>query len=149
MNRSLRVSPRPFVGLAIVLSPVVLIWLFVLVRKGFRSEDLLAGVLLFLLYSAVMTAICSIRVSVSQEGITVRSYFVLRRFIPFAAIDHSEVQILAERDHPVCIDVCYRDGEKDRRLGMSLKAYRKDDVAWFCALPEIRAHIHPGFTKKA
>jgi hypothetical protein len=149
MNRRLRVSRRPFVVFAIVLSPVVLIWLLVLVKKGFRSDLILPAILPFLLYAAIMMLICSRRVTVSRDGITVCSYFVLKSFIPFAAIDHSAVQIFAERDHPAWVTVYYMHGKKRRRLSMSLKPYRKEDVAWLCALPEIKAETHAGFTKRS
>ncbi|HYG34995.1 MAG TPA: hypothetical protein VEC99_09435 [Clostridia bacterium] len=135
--------------MAIVLSPVAMISMSVLVQKGFRSDLLVAAALPFLLYAAIMLTICSTRVSVSRNGIGVSSYFVFNRFVPFADIDHSEVQILAERDHPAFVAVHYREGEKERTLTLSLKPYHKEDAAWFCGLPEIKAKKYGGFTKRA
>ena len=147
MNRSLRIARRPFVAFAVVLSPLVLLGLVSLIRTGFRSDLVLATMIPFVLYAAVMLAICSTRVTVVNDGINVSAYFLFNRFIPFAAIEHSEVQILAERDHPAFLTVHYREGERQRKLSLSLKPYDRDDVAWFCALPEMRGRTHPGFTK--
>ncbi len=149
MNRSLRIARRPFIAIGIVLSPVVLICLFNLVRSGFRSNLVLPAVLPFGMYAVLMLTICSTRVSVAHDGITVSSYFLFSRFIPFAALEHSDVQILAERNRPAFVVVHYRDGEMERTVGFSLKPYDKDDVSWFCALPEIKAKKYPGFTKRA
>lgn len=149
MNRSLRITRRPFIAFGIVLSPVVLICLFNYVRSGYRSDLLVPVVLTFGLYAVVMLTICSTRVSVADDGIMVSSYFLFSRFVPFAAIDYSVVQILAERDHPAFLVVHYRDDEKQRTLSLRLKPYHKDDVAWFCALPQMKAETHAGFTKRA
>jgi len=149
MKRSLRITRRPFIAIGIVLSPVAAICLFALVRSGFRSDLVLPALLPFALYAVLMFTICSKRVSVAGDGITISSYFLFGRFIPFNEIDHSEVQILAERDHPAFIAVNYKDGAKHRTLSLSLKPYHKEDVAWFCALPEIKARTFAGLTKSA
>jgi len=149
MNRPLRITRRPFVAIGIVLSPLVLLDLLNLVRHGLRSDLVLATIAPFLLYAVLMFTICSTHVSVVDDGIDVSTYLLFNRFIPFAAIDHSEVQIVAERDHPAFVSVYYRDGEKERTVTLSLKPYNRDDVAWFCALPEIKARIHPGLTRRA
>jgi len=148
VSRSLRITPRPFLALGIVLSPVALLGMVGVVRGGFRSDLLLMAISPFGLYAAVMLAICSTRITVIDDGINVSSYFVFARFIPFGAIDHSDVQIVAERDHPALVTIHYRDGKSVRRLSLSLKSYRREDVAWLCALPEMRARTHPGFTKR-
>ena len=74
--------------------------------------------------------------------------FFLKKSIRFSDIQRSEVQILAERDHPAWITI-FRAGKGRPALSLSLKTYRKEDAAWLCALPEIKAKWFAGFTKKA
>ena len=63
------------------------------------------------------------------------------------AIDHSNVEILAEKDHPAFVAVHYREGGKERTLSLSLKPFHKEDVAWFCALPGLKSQTYAGFAK--
>jgi len=135
------------VAIGIVLAPLVMLGTANLIRYGVRFDLVLATILPLVLYAVVMLTICSTRVSVIDDGIGVSEYFVLNRFIPFEAIDYSEVQILAERDHPAFVTIHYRDRERERTVRLSLKPYDRDDVAWFCALPGIKARIHPGLTR--
>jgi hypothetical protein len=87
------------------------------------------------------------RVTVSPEGISIEIWFVLKRFIPFGDIDHSDVQILAEPDWPVMLSI-FKAGHSKPMETIRLKAIRKEDAAWLCSLPQIRAVIHPGMAKK-
>jgi hypothetical protein len=147
MTRRLRIARRPFVAIGIVLAPLVLLGVANLIRHGVRSDLVLATIVPFGLYAVIMLTICSTRVSVVNDGIDVSAYFLFNRFVPFEAIDHSDVQILAERDHPAFVTVHYRDRDGERKVRLSLKPYDRDDVTWFCALPGIKARTHPGLTR--
>ncbi len=148
MPRSLKVSRRPFIAFAIVLSPLVVIFGVVLVEKGFRSDLIVPALLPFVLYAVILTSICSKRVVVSAEGIEITSYFVCRRFIPFSEIQRSAVQILAEREHPIFIAVFTHSSGPPAAV-INLKPFRREDVAWLCALPELKATMFPGLTQPA
>lgn len=148
MSRSLKVSRRPFIAIAVVLSPLVVIFSVLLVQKGFRSDLIFPSLLPFILYAAIMTAICSQRVVVDEEGIAITSFFVFRRFISFAEVQRSEVQILAERDHPISIAI-YTKKSGAPAMTISLKPFRQEDVAWLCALPKLRTNTYAGFKKSA
>ncbi len=87
-------------------------------------------------------------VVVTDREIVRISMFFLKKSIKFSEIERSEVQILAERDHPAWLTI-FRTGKDKPAMGLSLKTYRKEDVAWLCALPEIKAKWFAGFTKKA
>jgi hypothetical protein len=138
MNRSLQASRRPFIAFTVVLSPVVLIWLFVCVQKGFRRDLLQAGLLLLVLYLVILVAAYSQHVSVSEHGLDIVCLCVSRRFIPFEQIDHSNVQVLLERDWPVSLTI-YGNRQRTPLARIGLKAIRKEDAAWLCSLPEIKA----------
>lgn len=145
MPRSLRFSPRPFIAIGIVLSPLVIIWGIVLVQKGFRSDLIFPALLPFLLYGAIMATICSRRVVINEEGITVISYFIRRIFIPFSEIQGSEIQILAERGHPLSLSI-YLKEESSPAATLNLKPFLQEDVAWLCSLPELKIHTFSGLT---
>jgi hypothetical protein len=144
MSRSLRISPRPFIAFAVVLSPIVVIWMLVLWKNGFRSDLILPGLLPFLLYGVVMTVICSRMVSVDGDSVTVTSFFVRKQSVPFSEIERSDLQYLGERDFPISIRIHAQGG---RSIMVRLKPFEKVDVAWFCALPHLKAVAHRGFTR--
>ena len=145
--RSLQISPRPFIAFGIVLAPVVVICALAVVKQGFRRDLLLLLAMPFLIYTVLMLPICSNKVTVTETGLSLVSFFLYQRRIPFSCIDHTEIQILAEPDHPAWLTVHYRESQKLRTLNLSLKPYRKQDVAWFCALPELKPKVYRGFTK--
>ena len=85
------------------------------------------------------------RVRVSSDGIFIRSWFIVGQFMPFSEIDHSVAQVLAEPDWPVMLSIY--GPSKSKLLGtIGLKAVRKEDAAWLCSLPQIKAVVHPGLT---
>jgi hypothetical protein len=148
VRRTLKLSSRPFIVFAVLLGPLALWALSNYIRRGF-DPHLLTTVMLFpCLYVAILGLICSTRVRVSDEGITVNTWYFLRHFVPFAEIDHSKVQVLAERDWPVYITI-YGAERRSPLLTIGLKAIQKADAAWFCSLPALKAVTSAGLTKKA
>jgi hypothetical protein len=98
------------------------------------------------LLSAVAALVYSTRVTVTDRGLTIRTWFVLRHSVSFDEIDHSKVQYLAEADWPVALTIYGRGGRAV--LGrVGLKAVRKEDAKWICSLPQLKPEIHPGLTK--
>ncbi len=148
MKKILKPSPRPFIGFSIVVAPILLIGLWIFAQHGFRVDDLPAVLLPLLLYASFAIAIMGRAVVVTDKEIVRTSLFFLEKKIKFSEIQRSEVQILGERDHPAWLTI-FRTGKDRPALSMSLKTYRKEDVAWLCALPEIKAKWFAGFTKKA
>jgi len=148
MNRTLHASRRPLIALGVFYAPLSVLGLYAYVQSNFRPDRLAVAVLFPILYAATMAIIYSTRVRVSDTGITITTWYVMNRFIPFSEISHSSVQILAERDWPVSMSIF---GENRHiPLGrISLKAIRKEDAAWLCSLPQVRPVIHPGLTKRA
>ncbi len=148
MKKILKPSPRPFIGFGIVVSPILLIGLWIFAQHGFRVDDLPAVLLPLLLYASFAIAIMGRSVLVTDKEIVRTSMFFLKKRIAFSEIQRSEVQILGERDHPAWITF-FRTGKDKQVMSLSLKTYRKEDVAWLCALPELKAKWYAGFTKKA
>ena len=147
MNRSLRYSARPFIIFGLLIGPVA-IWVLVnYYRLGMRSDHLSAFFVLMAVYVAICALVTAQRVTVSPEGVSIKIWFVRKRFIPFREIDHSDVQILTESDWPVMLSI-FRAGHSKPMESIRLKAIRKDDAAWLCSLPQIRAVIHPGLTRE-
>ena len=138
MKRTLRLAPRPFIAFALVLSPLFAILLWIWVTNGFRAQDLFLVIPFLLIYAGFSAVIASTRVSVNQDGLTVSSMMVFKNTVRFAEIDHCDLQILAERDHPIAAFV-YRTGEDTPVLTVRLKPYRKEDVQWLISLPELKA----------
>ncbi|HLE41328.1 MAG TPA: hypothetical protein VI956_07470 [Nitrospirota bacterium] len=148
MKKILKPSPRPFIGFGIVVAPFFALGLWIFAQHGFRVDDLPAVLFPLLLYAGFAIAMMGRAVAVTDKEIVRTSMFFLKKSIRFSDIQRSEVQILAERDHPAWITI-FRAGKGRQALSLSLKTYRKEDVAWLCALPEIKAKWFAGFTKKA
>ncbi len=148
MKKILKPSPRPFIGFGIAVSPIFVIGFWIFAQHGFRVEDLPAILFPLLLYASFAIAIMGRSVVVTDKEIVRTSMFFLQKRIKFSEIWRSEVQILGERDHPAWL-IIFRTGEDRPALSLSLKTYRKEDVAWLCAMPELKAKWFAGFTKKS
>ena len=146
MNRTLRISSRPFIVFAIIFGSLTLLTLTDYIRGDF-ALNLLAPVFMFpCMYVALMGIICSTRVQVSNEGVIIVSWYFLRRYISFKDVDHSKVQILGEKDWPVSITI-YGFHNKIPLATVGLKAMRKEDAEWLCSLPSLKPVVHPGLTR--
>jgi Ca2+/Na+ antiporter len=148
VHRILRFSPRPFIVFAVILFPLTLLSFMSYLRHDRRPDFLEAVLTLPVLYVLILFVICSIRVTVSEQGITIRKWYVLNKFIPFDDIHRSNIQLLAERNWPLMVTIYGSDKSKPlARIG--LKAIRQEDANWLCSLPQLKAVTHPGLTKKA
>jgi hypothetical protein len=147
VNRTLKPSARPFIVFAIILSPLSVFGVYDYFEHGRPfSYSLQVALLPVALYVLFIALISSVRVSVSSDGITITRWYALKQFIPFAEVDHSDVQILAERSWPVQITIY----SKHRRLAqLGLKAVQQKDAAWLCSLAELKCVTHPGLTRRA
>ncbi len=147
MNRRLRLSLRPFIVLGVIFLAISLIGFYSYVRHGFRSDFIGAAIVPAVTYVLVMLAISSQRVRVSESGITITSWYVVNRFIAFADIDRSDAQVLKESNWPVYVSI-HAVHPRGSWATIGLKSFRQEDAAWFCSLPQLKAVLHPGLTKK-
>src|SRR5215471_10688125 len=105
MNRTLKRSIRPFVVFAVLFGAVSLLGFYNYFTHDRRSDLLQAALLPLGLYVALLAAISSVSISVSDTGLTITRWYVSKEFIPFSLVHHSDVQILAEADWPVRISI--------------------------------------------
>lgn len=145
MKRTLKRSTRPFIALAIIPALLSALGFYNYFEHNQRLDLLQTAYLPLALYIVLMMLISSVRVSVSDDGITISRWYVLKQFIPFAEVDHSDVQILAERNWPVQITIHSRRALLAR---LGLKAMRQQDAAWLCSLPQLKCVTHPGLTRR-
>ena len=146
MPRTLRYSARPFIALGALYGVFVLLTLSLYWLGERRIEQLQPAGVLVGLYVATMAMICSVRITVSGDGLVIRrSWFLSRQSIRFEDVDHSIAQCLAERDWPVMLTIHAR-GRRQPLARVGLKAIRKDDAAWLCSLPQLKVATRPGLT---
>jgi hypothetical protein len=98
------------------------------------------------LFAAIAALVYSTRVTVTDHGLIIRTWYVVRHSIPFGEVGHSKVQYLAEADWPVALTI-YGHGSRAVLGRIALKAVRKEDAKWICSLPQLKPEIHPGLTK--
>jgi hypothetical protein len=113
---------------------------------GQRPDDYSAALLMVGLFGANAALSYSTQVTLTDQEITIRTWFVVKRSIPFDEIDHSKVQHLAEADWPVSLTI-YGHGSGSVLGGIGLKAVTKEDAMWVCSLPQLKPVNHPGLTK--
>jgi hypothetical protein len=146
VKRILKPSARPFIALGILFALASVPGFYSYFAHGRRPEALQAALLMPALYLVAMALISSVRVSVSDDGVTITRWYILKRFIPFTDVDHSDVQVLAERDWPIQIRIHSRHALLAQ---LGLKTIQAEDAAWLCSLPQLKCVTHPGLTRRA
>jgi DNA-binding LytR/AlgR family response regulator len=140
VNRALKPSSRPFIVFAVVYGLLALMGFYV------RRPDVVLTS--FGLYVVTMALIGSVRISVSDEDITIVRWYIFKKHVRFDDIDHSDVQYLAERDWPVMVTI-HGKHRKGILTTIGLKVIRREDAAWLCSLEQLRTVVHPGLTSKS
>lgn len=143
MTRTLRLSVRPFVVFGVIFGAVAAFVLYVDMTSNRQTGLLDSLYMLVPMYGLLMLSLSSVRVSVRDDGILIRRWFVSTQFIPFLSINRSDVQYLAERNWPIRVAIHLHDGSS---IGLGMKVIRQEDAAWFCALSQLKTRIHPGLT---
>ena len=146
MRRTLRLSPRPFVVFALLLGPVEIWMLWSLAKMHFRTDMIIPSLLPIAVYAMILSFIASVRVTVDDDGIAVSQFYFLRSRFRWQEVAYSDVQLLAEKNHPWFMSIHPVD-ENERVVSLSLKPFRAEDVKWLCSIPELKARVFTGFTK--
>jgi hypothetical protein len=146
MTRALRLSARPFVVFGVIFGVLAAFVLYVDLTSNRHTGLLNSLYMLVPMYGVLVVSLSSVRVSVQNDGILIRRWFVATQFVPFSTIDHSDVQYLAERDWPVSVAIHLENGTS---VSLGMKVIRQTDAAWFCALPQLKSRIHRGLTNAA
>lgn len=143
MTRTLRLSARPFIVFGAMFGALAAFVLYVDLTSNRRTGLLHGLYMLAPMYGLLALSLSSVRVSVRDDGILIRRWFVSTQFISFSSINRSDVQYLAERNWPVSVAIHLHDGSS---VGLGMKVIRQEDAAWLCALPQMKSRVHPGLT---
>jgi len=92
--------------------------------------------LMAMLFGAMLLLIYSVRIKVREDSISVIKYFLLGQEVPFTDITRSMPRSLAERDHPLWLDIHGKPNSPVLRL--PLKTCKKRDVEWLLSLPQLK-----------
>lgn len=125
---------------------LVALWLVPALAAGQRPVNYSGPLLMVGLLAAIAALVYSTRVTVTDHGLVIRTWYLIRRSIPFDEIGHSKVQYLGEADWPVALTI-YGHGTGAILGRVALKAVRQEDAKWICSLPQLKPEIHPGLTK--
>jgi hypothetical protein len=139
-------SARPLIVFSTMALVFVALWLVPALAAGQRPVDYSVPLLMVGLFAAIAALVYSTRVTVTDHGLIIRTWYVVRHSIPFGEVGHSKVQYLAEADWPVALTI-YGHGSRAVLGRIALKAVRKEDAKWICSLPQLKPEIHPGLTK--
>jgi hypothetical protein len=136
--KTLRPGPRPFVAFAIVCGPLFLLPLYIGVAQGKWSAAEQLFFLFLMLPVLFFGPMVFLRIEVDEEEIRLRNFGVVRKRARFEEIGHSRFFALAEKDWPISLTVFGKAGNSEL-MTIRLKIFRKEDVAWLVALPQLRA----------
>lgn len=141
--RVLRPGPRPLIAFGIlwILVAALLFTVAVIYRRPFLPT--LEGLgYLAAVFAAILGSIYLQRIVVGEDSIAVSFPFGFKRRVDFRDIVFSRTRTLAERHHPVLLDIFVSNPKNPSRhvlkLRLRLKAYRQADVAWLLSLPQIK-----------
>lgn len=130
--RVLKPGPRPAIAFAIVLG-ILAVLLLSLGPAGSALEALKGLGLLAAVLAAVLVNIYASRIVIGEGYIAWKPGVLPERRMAFADIDRAKTSVLAERDHPVMVELRSVYGE---RMQIRLKAFRKSDVQQLLAAVE-------------
>ena len=134
MEKVLKPGPRPAIAFGIVLGLVAVV-LLSLGPAGSALEALKGVGLLAVVLGLLLVNIYASRIVIGEGYIAWKPGVLPERRMALADIDGVKASVLAERDHPVMVELRSVHGE---RMQIRLKAFRKADVQQLLALVEHR-----------
>lgn len=143
--RVLRPSARPLIALSIVTSPLLLLSLALVAKRGLNSASLQYTVAVVLLYAFLAVAVRGMRVAVTDSEITLTQFGVYSRSVQLSTIEHSDVRYLKEAHHPRSLAI-YQRGVRAPALTIPLKSFSREDVKWLTAMDALKIVVHEGVT---
>ncbi len=132
MEKVFKPGPRPAIAFAIVLG-ILAVLLLALGPAGSALETLKGLGLLAAVFAAVLVNIYASRIVIGDGYIAWKSGILPERRMALADIERAKIGVLAERDHPVMVELHSVQGE---RMRIRLKAFRKADVQQLLAVVE-------------
>ena len=138
MTRIIRPGPRPAIALGLMATIFSTVVLYGAITQ--QRWDLVEGWLFFMaILSVVIMGIYSVRIEVTDDHISRLNGFWSTQTLRFDQIDHSVPRALAERNHPLWLDIySKKQGPKSTTLRLPLKSCREADVSWLMSLEALR-----------
>ena len=136
MQRTLRVSPRPFVIIATILLPfVAVVGYACFLREWVFAAKTLGCLVVVAVFLASQLYFLFVRVD--EEKIAIHGWLGEKARVYFRDITCTRTNVLIEQDYPVSIDIFCADSDSPAMVIMS-KTLRQSDVAWLLSLPALR-----------
>lgn len=132
MEKVLKPGPRPAIAFTIALGLVAVV-LLLLGPSGSAPEAVKGRGLLAAVLAAVLVNIYASRIVIGDGYIAWKPGVLPERRMALADIQRAKIGALAERDHPVMVELRSVHGE---RMQIRLKAFRKSDVQQLLAAVE-------------
>jgi hypothetical protein len=135
--KTLKPGSRPFIALGTICGLLFLVPLYLGFGTGkWTDAGKMAGTTLIIL-AFLLGPIVFARLEIDEEEIRLWNLGRLRKRVRFEEIGHSSMRILGEKDWPVSLTIVGKDGESEL-MSVGLKIFRKEDVVWLLALPELK-----------
>jgi hypothetical protein len=140
--RVLKPSSRPAISFGILYG-LLLVVAFLAAKPSANLMEGLKGLLVVgggigLLLGQIYLS----RITVGDNYIAYRAGFSRSKRIDFSEIGYSKTKVLAERSHPLFLDIFDNEHENSRpatpKLRIRLKPFRKTDVEWLLSLPQLK-----------
>lgn len=141
--RTLRPGPRPIFAFGILW--LLIAALLFAVAAAYRRPffPVLEGLgYLAAVFAAVVGSIYLQRIVVDDDSVALGRPVIGLDRVHFRDIAFSRSVTIAERDHPVLLDIYVTDPKDPSdcvlKLRLRLKPYRRQDVAWLLKLPQLK-----------
>jgi hypothetical protein len=146
VHRELRRSVRPLVAFGTMSLLFILWWLVPPLVAGHRPSAYGPILLMVGCFAIAASIPYSRKVTITEHGITIRTWGLFEKSIHFDEIAHSAVWFLTKRDSPVSMVIYGREsGSVLGRLG--LNSLKLEDAIWVSSLPQLKPRVYSGFGK--
>jgi hypothetical protein len=135
--RVLKPGSRAAIALGIVFGIVALVAALPMLTADRILDGLKAAGAMLVLYGVIIGWIYGQRIIVGCDFIAFKTLGCRSRAIHFKDITRSHCLILAEKEHPVALDIYGRNHHRPA-LSIRLKPFSQADVKWLLSLPELR-----------
>ncbi len=139
VGKILHTAPRPYIAIGIVFGVLGLVGIAPMFVAEKPLDAIKASCCMLVLYGIVCLIISGQKIIVGNDFIAFKSLGKSASAVNFKDISRSVRHILAERNHPVNLDI-YTLGHQQHALRIPLKPFRQPDVAWLLSIPELKIH---------
>jgi hypothetical protein len=144
MNRQLRYSAALAICMGLMAFVIIIPLLAIPSATGKRLVDCDAPTIIFALvlcivpFAAITAFGYSTSVTVTDNGLTIKTLYVLMDQISFDEIDHYDVECF--RYSPMRLSI-YRQNRGAAFARIRLISVKQEDAAWICSLPQLKPRL--------